>query len=67
MPRGRKARHIGADLTDDAFGAAMLDADDRAEQLNRRRERADLLLDHAGELFDLLVREIDVAQDRADP
>ena len=36
-------------------------------QLNRRGERADLLLDHAGELLDLLVEEIDVAQDRPDP
>ena len=67
MPRGGKARHVGADLADDAFGAAVLDADDRAQQLNRRRDRADLLFDHAGELFDLLVQEIDVAQDRSDP
>src|SRR5215204_7681894 len=67
MPRGRKARHVGADLTDDALRAAALDAGHRAHQLNRRRERADLLLDHAGELFDLTVEEIDVAQDRADP
>ena len=62
-----EAGHVGADLADDALGAAALDAGDRAQQLNRRRERADLLLDHAGELLDLLVEEVDVAQDRADP
>ena len=44
-----------------------MDAGHRAQQLNRWRERADLLLDEAGELCDLLVEEIDVAQDRADP
>src|SRR3954468_16850963 len=46
---------------------AALDAGDRAEQLNRRRERADLLLDHCGELLDLLIEKVDVAQDRTDP
>ncbi len=65
--RGREARHVGADLADDAFGAAVLDADDGAQQLHRRRERMDLVLDHRGELVDLLVEEIDMAQDRADP
>jgi hypothetical protein len=67
MPGGGKARHVDADLGDDALGAAVLDAGHRAQQLNRRRERADLLLDHVGALFDLLVQEVDVAQDRADP
>src|SRR4051812_34668431 len=67
MPRGREARHVGADLADDALRAAVLDAGHRAQQFNRRRERADVFLDHAGEPFDLLVEEIDVAQDRADP
>src|SRR5215207_8164605 len=63
----REARHVGADLADDALRAAVLDAGDRAQQLNRRVERADLLLDHRGELLDLLVEEIDVSQDRPDP
>src|SRR5215212_4424647 len=67
MPRAGKARHVGADLADDAFGAPALEPGHRAQQLNRRRERADLFLDHARELFDLLVEEIDVAQDRGDP
>src|SRR3954447_16859084 len=67
MSRGREPRHVGADLGDDAFGAAALDADHGAQQLNRRGERADLLIDHAGELLDLLVEEVDVAQDRPDP
>src|SRR5829696_5133431 len=64
MACGRKARHVGADLADDALRAAVLDARDRAQQLNRQRERADLLLDHAGELLDLLVEEIDMAGSR---
>src|SRR3954471_12119037 len=67
VPRGRELGHVGADLGEDALRAAALDAGHRAQQFNRRRERADLFLDHAGELFDLLVEEIDVAQDRADP
>ena len=67
MSRGRKARHVGADLDDDAFGTAALDAGDRAQQLNRRRERADLLLDRVREPVDLLVEEVDVREDRADP
>lgn len=67
MPGGREARHVGADLADDALGAAAPDAGDRAQQVNRWGERADLFLDHAGELLDLLIEEIDVAQDRADP
>jgi hypothetical protein len=58
---------IGADLGDDALRAAVLDAGDCAQQLNRRVERADRVLDDAGELLDLLVEEIDVPQDRADP
>jgi hypothetical protein len=44
VPRRREARHVGAYLGQDAFRAAVLDADDGA-QLNRWRERADLLLD----------------------
>jgi hypothetical protein len=67
VPRGGKAGHVGADLPDHALRAAALDARDRAQQLNRRRERADLLLDHHGELLDLLIEEVDVTQDRADP
>src|SRR5688500_86726 len=67
MPSGRDPGPAGADLADDALRAAALDAGHRAHQLNRRRERADLLVDHARELVDLLVQEIDVAQDRADP
>src|SRR3954464_7518475 len=57
VPRGRELRHVGADLADDALRAAALDAGHRAHQLNRRRERADLFLDHAGELLDLLIEE----------
>ena len=44
-----KTRHVGADLGDDHLGGAPLNAGDRAEQLNGRRERGDLLLDRVGE------------------
>src|SRR4051795_11513577 len=67
VARGREPRHVGADLGDDALGTAALDADHGAQQLNRRIERADLLLAHARELLDLAVEEVDVAQDRPDP
>jgi len=36
-------------------------------KFNRRRERAQLLLDRVGELRDLRVEEVDVGEDRADP
>jgi hypothetical protein len=45
------------DLADDALRAAALDADDRAQQLHRGGERADLFLDRVGEPVDLLVEE----------
>jgi hypothetical protein len=67
VPGGRERRHVGTDLGQDAFGAALPDAGDRAQQFNRRCERADLLLDRVREAVDLLVEEIDVRQDRADP
>ncbi len=60
-------RHVGADLADDALGAAALDAGDRAQQLNRRQERADLLLDRVREPIDLLVEEVDMGEDHPDP
>src|SRR3954452_512822 len=63
----REASHIGPDLGEDAFGAAALDADDRAHQFNRGRERADLLLDGVREAVDLVVEEVDVGEDGADP
>src|SRR6266540_4404356 len=40
VPLGGEAAHVGADLRDDHLGCALLDAGDRAEQLNRRGERA---------------------------
>ena len=45
---------------------ALLDAGDRAEQLNRFGERGDLRLDHGGELGDRLVEVVDVGEDAAD-
>jgi hypothetical protein len=48
------------------LGGALLDAGDRAQQLNRRPERADLLFDRVREPLDLLVEEVQVREDRAD-
>src|SRR3954454_3806053 len=67
VPRGREPGHVGADLSDHRFGTAALDADGCAQQLNRRRERADLLLDRVRESVDLRIEEVDVREDRADP
>jgi hypothetical protein len=57
---------VGADLGDQQLGCALLDARDRAQQLNRRPERADLLLDRVREPLDLFVEEVEVGEDRAD-
>ena len=67
MPRRRQAGHVGADLGEDGLRAAALDADDAAEQLNGLGERADLLLAGVREPVDLLVEEVNVREDRADP
>ena len=67
MLGGREDGHVGADLGDDHLGAAPLNPGDRAEQLNGRGERGDLLLDRVGEPVDLLVEEVDVGEDRPDP
>ena len=64
---GREHRHVDADLGDDDFGCAPLNARDRAEQLNGFRERGDLFLDRVREPVDLLVKEVDVRENRADP
>jgi hypothetical protein len=42
---GRESAHVAAGLGDDDLGGASLDAGDRAQQLKRRLEKADLLLD----------------------
>jgi len=44
-----------------------LNAGDRAQQLNGLLERGDLLPDRLGQRLDLLVQEIKVVEDRADP
>src|SRR3954468_24954834 len=41
VPRGRELGHVGADLADDALGAAALDAAHRAHQLDRRARLGD--------------------------
>jgi hypothetical protein len=62
----REGAHVAAGLGDDHLGGAAADAGDRAQQLNRRRERAQLLLDHGRELVDRLVEVVDVRQDPPD-
>jgi len=64
---GREHAHVDADLGDDALAVAALDAGDRAQQLNGLLERGDLLPDRLGEVEDLLIEEVQVAEDRADP
>jgi hypothetical protein len=67
VTRRRKARHVGADLGQDALRASTLDTDHGAQQLNGRRKRAQLLLDRVREPVDLLIEEVDVREDRPDP
>jgi hypothetical protein len=43
-----------------------LHAGDRAQQPHRVSERGDLLLDRIGEQRDLLVKEVQLGEDRAD-
>ena len=62
----REGGHVAAGLGDYHFGRAAPDTRDRAEQLNRRRERAQLLLDRARELVDRLVEIVDVREDPPD-
>ncbi len=62
-----KDLHIGADLGDDALRGAPLNSGDRAEQLNGRLERGDLLPDRVGKTGDLLIQEVDMGEDRTDP
>jgi hypothetical protein len=66
MSRARKGGHVAAGLGDDHLGGAALHAGDRAQQLNRRRERGDLLLDRGREALDRLVQEVDVGEDLPD-
>lgn len=67
MLGGREYGHVEADLSDDALGRASLNAGDRAEQLNGLRERGELFPSRVGQAGDLLVQEVDVGEDRADP
>ena len=70
MPSRREDGHVGADLGDQDFGGAPLNAGDRAQKLNGRPERGDALLDRFGEpverVSDLLIEEVEVREDRAD-
>ena len=59
--------HVDADLGDDHLGGAPLHAGDRAQQLNGLLERGDLLSDRLGQAGDLLIEEVQVGEDRADP
>jgi hypothetical protein len=57
---GREGGHVAAGLGDDHLGRVAPDAGDRAQQLNRRCERAELLFDRGRELVDCLVEVVDV-------
>jgi hypothetical protein len=54
-------------LSDDHLSGAPLNAGDRAEQLNGLLERGDLLPDRLRQRRDLLVEEVEVREDRANP
>src|SRR5579875_2942616 len=62
----REHAHIEADLGDDVFGGAPLDARAGTQQLNRRGERGELLLDRVGDALYLLLEEVDVREDGVD-
>ena len=66
MPGAGEHAHVRADLGDQDFGGAPLNAGDRAQQLNGPLERGDAFLDRLGELVDLLIQEVQVGQDRSD-
>ena len=67
MPGAGEDAHVGADLSDDRFGGALGDAGDRRCQPDAGLSgRAQLGLDRAGELGDVLVEEVQMRQDRAD-
>src|SRR4029450_13617514 len=53
VPRGRKATHVGADLSQDGLRRSPVHAGDRGEQLNLGGERADQLLNARVEVGDL--------------
>ncbi|MCA1680322.1 MAG: hypothetical protein LC777_15905, partial [Actinobacteria bacterium] len=66
MPGCGEDAHVGADLGDDDFGGAPLNARDAAQQLNGRIERGDAILDRVREPVDLLIEEVQVREDRPD-
>src|ERR1044072_8696683 len=66
VPGGGEDAHVCADLGDDDFGGAPLNARDRAQQFNGCVERGDAFLDRVREAVDLLVEEVQVREDRAD-
>ena len=55
---------VRPDLGEDVLRGAGLDPIDGAQQLNRRLERAQLLLDRIRQPLDLLVQEVQVSEDR---
>ncbi len=63
---GGEPAHVGADLGDHDLSGARLDAGDRAQELNGRRERAQLFLDRCREPLFLLIEEVEVGEDRGD-
>jgi len=67
VARRRESGHVASDLADDDFGRPTLNAGDRAQQPHCGGERSDLFADRLGEPVDLLIEEVDVREDRADP
>ena len=66
MAGGGKHAHVRPGLGDDHLGGSPPDARDRAQELNRRRERDESLLERVREPLDLLIEEVQVGEDRAD-
>jgi hypothetical protein len=64
VPRAGERAHVAAGLGDDDFRGSLLHAGDRAQQLNRLSERAKLVSDRVGEPVDLLIKEVQVREDR---
>jgi len=62
-----KTRHVGADLGEDVLCGAFSDAGDRDQQRDgAHAERDKLLLVSVREAVDLLIKEVQVREDRAD-
>jgi hypothetical protein len=64
--RAGECAHITAGLGDQHLSGSTGDAGDRAQQLDRWRQRSQLLLDRVGEFADRFVEVVDVREDAPD-